>query len=421
MPATPPSLFVRLLRWSEKYTKTDMVYLAKGGFWLTAEQIVIGLTAFGVSIAFARFVPKSIYGTYRFLLSLFWTLTAFSLTGIPAALNRAVARNEEGAYRQAIPFSLLGSLPMSFIAAGIAAYYLFLGQTILGYGALAISLGGPFFQAGYLFASFLAGKKDFRRASLFGIALSLVPAVTLVTIMPFASTPLSFFIAYLASNIAIAAVLSMIVFRTYRPNRVMSTEFRNLSWHFSAVNILNTLATQVDQLFVFHFLGATDLAIYSIATTFPDQMRSMATNLTSLAFPKFVRRSIGEIRQMLWHRIALITAFAGLGIAIYFFAAPFLFHLFYPAYADSIFYSQLYAFSLVALGSMIPSTVLQAHAAKRELYAFNITSATVHITFMLLGILWYGLIGLIGARILSRVFNLALGTTLLNRPRRAGS
>ena len=36
----------KLLRKSEKYTKTDMVYLTKGGFWLTLGQIISSTSAF---------------------------------------------------------------------------------------------------------------------------------------------------------------------------------------------------------------------------------------------------------------------------------------------------------------------------------------------------------------------------------------
>jgi O-antigen/teichoic acid export membrane protein len=150
-----------LLRTSEKYTKTDMVYLAKGGFWLGFGQVGISFIAFILSITFARYVSKEVYGTYRFLLSLFWTLTAFSFTGLSAAVVRAIAQGKEGAYRQSFKYSIIGSAPMSAIAFGIAYYHFYHTNSTLGLGALAIAILGPLFQLAYLYGSFLEGKKDF--------------------------------------------------------------------------------------------------------------------------------------------------------------------------------------------------------------------------------------------------------------------
>jgi len=55
----------RLLRRSEKYFKTDMVYLAHGGFWLTLGQIISSAASFLLAIAFANLLPKETYGTYK--------------------------------------------------------------------------------------------------------------------------------------------------------------------------------------------------------------------------------------------------------------------------------------------------------------------------------------------------------------------
>ena len=59
-----------LLRWSEKYTKTDMVYLAHGGFWLSFGQIISSLSSFLLAIAFANLLPKETYGNYKYILSI---------------------------------------------------------------------------------------------------------------------------------------------------------------------------------------------------------------------------------------------------------------------------------------------------------------------------------------------------------------
>jgi O-antigen/teichoic acid export membrane protein len=100
--------------------------------------------------------------------------------------------------------------------------------------------------------------------------------------------------------------------------------------------------------------------------------------------------------------------------AIYILFAPFAFHLFFPAYTEAIWYSQIYALALIPLGSIFPNTALQAHAANKELYILNIVSSVFQIGILFPAIAYYGLFGAVIARILSRVFNLVISVVLLN-------
>jgi short subunit fatty acids transporter len=63
------SKLISLLRKSEKYTKTDMVYLLKGGFWLNLNNVISSGLSFVLSILFAKYVSKEAYGSYQFLIS----------------------------------------------------------------------------------------------------------------------------------------------------------------------------------------------------------------------------------------------------------------------------------------------------------------------------------------------------------------
>jgi O-antigen/teichoic acid export membrane protein len=404
----------RLLIWSEKYTKTDMLYLFKGGFWLTLGQIGNGLAAFILSIAFARLVPKEVYGTYRFLLSLFWILTAFSFTGLTTALVRAVAKGEEGAFRQAWRLSLLGSIPLAVISLGLATYYFLHGNSILGWGSILIAILGPLFQMTYLYGAYLEGKKEFQRMGLFALILSLVPTLSLLVVMPFTQNPLLFFAIYLGINALTAFCLSIWIFRIYKPNRTPSDGLANIGGHFSIMYILATIGSQIDQLFVFHYLGPAQLAVYSFATAMPDQARSIFGTLENLALPKFTRRPMEDIQKTFIYRLLNFTGIALLASIIYIVMAPLLFQIFFPKYLDAIPYSQLYALGLIAVSNILPPVVLEAHAAKRELYIYNIFSPLFQIAALFFGILFWGFLGVIIARILGKFFNLILGMMLVH-------
>ena len=407
--APPLTRFGTLLKWSERYTKTDMSYLTDNGVWLVIAQVAIALIALLLSIAFARYVPKDVYGTYRFLLSLFWTLTALSLTGVSTVLARAVAKGKDGAWLQTIRLSLIWSWPMVLVSLGLSGYYYLAGNILLAIGALIIAVVGPLMQPTYLFGSYLVGKKRFRDNALTGIVLNLLPALALLATMFFSKNPLSYLAAYLGANVLTAALLSFFIYLRTKPNAEREPKLLNLGGHYSAMNILNTVASQIDRLVVYHYLGAVQLAVYAFATAMPDQIKNIFNNVSTLALPKFASRPLREIKRTLNHRLAGFTLLMVFTALAYILIAPLIFHYLFPAYSDAVFYSQLYAVALIPIGNMFSETLFQAQAAKKALYIFNVGSALFQIISVFVGIIFFGLVGVIVARIASRAFNLALG------------
>ncbi|MFA5744861.1 MAG: oligosaccharide flippase family protein, partial [Candidatus Paceibacterota bacterium] len=252
-----------ILMLGERYTKTDLVYLTKNASWLTGSQFSISLFALLTSIAFAHFIPKEVYGSYRYLLSIFWTLTTFSLTGIPTALARAIAKGEDGAYKESIRLSLIWSWPMILISLGLAVYYFAQGNLVLFTGSLIIAMFGPLMQPSYLFGSLLEGKRAFRATAVAGTILNFVPMLALIVTMFISTNPLSFIGVYLIVNVGTAATISYFIWKRFRsPDQKLSESLFKLGAHFSMMNILAGIAGQIDRLLVFHYLGAIELAVY---------------------------------------------------------------------------------------------------------------------------------------------------------------
>ncbi|MEY4731834.1 MAG: hypothetical protein RL681_780 [Candidatus Parcubacteria bacterium] len=404
-----------LLRSGERYAKTDLLYLTKNASWLTIGQVSISVLALLTSIAFAHFIPKDVYGSYRYLLSIFWTLTTFSLTGIPVALARAIAKGENGAYKESIRLSLVWSWPMVLISLGLAVYYFAQGNMLLFAGALIIAVVGPLMQPSFLYNSILEGNRAFRATAITGIVLNLVPTLALIATMFVSTNPLSFLVVYIAANAGTAAALSWFVWRYYRvPAQRPAESLFTLGAHFSLMNILAGVAGQIDRLLVFHYLGAVELAIYSFAVSLPDQIKSMSNNVSTIAFPKFANRPFKEIQETLLHRMGGFTILMAAIAGAYILIAPLAFRILFPAYMDAVFYSQLYALALIPLASIFPATALQAHAANKELYIFNIVSSVFQIGILFPAIAYYGLLGAVIARIIGRTLTLATGVFLVN-------
>lgn len=410
---------LRVLRWSERYTKTDMVYVFKNSWWLSIGQVGIAGIAFILSIAFAHFVPKDDYGTYRYLLSIFWVLTAFSFTGLPTAVTQAIARGFEGTYLKSFRLSMVWSIPMALIAFSISAYYFINGNSELGYGMLLIGALGPLMQPALLFGSLLEGKRDFLRYALYGVALNAVPAVCALIAMQFTSMPIVFVAVYVGGNVVTGLILDIFAYRVHKPNAEVNEDLTTTGAHFSAMNILATIANQVDKLVVFHFLGPIQLAVYSFATALPEQIKGLFNNLSTLAFPKFSTKTIEEVKKNLWGRIGIYTTILVVITSLYILVAPFIFRFIFPAYTDSIIFSQVFAISLIGISNVVPLTLLQAQTAKRELYIFNVLSPFFQIVSLFLLTMFFGLMGTIVARIVTRLFNfllLAVLVTFHNKP-----
>ena len=94
------------LLWSQKYTKADMLYIAKGGFWVMFGQGMNAILSLGLLVAFANFLPKETYGTYRYILSIAGMLSIFTLTGMNSAVSRSVARGSIGILNQTVNYQL---------------------------------------------------------------------------------------------------------------------------------------------------------------------------------------------------------------------------------------------------------------------------------------------------------------------------
>jgi O-antigen/teichoic acid export membrane protein len=404
-----------LLRLSERYTKTDMVYLVGNGTWLGIAQVGMGLIALGLSIAFAHFVPKDVYGNYRFLLSIFWVLTAFSLTGIATALMRSVARGEEGIYRSVFRTSILWSLPMALLGLGAAGYYFLNENSTLGWGLIAIACIGPLMQSAYLFGAFQEGRRAFKENALSGLVLNGVPALVLLCVMPFFHEPALFIAIYLGANVLTGYAISwFFIWRRNIAEQKMSEEFKNLTGHFSLLNILGTISQQIDRILVFHFLGAVELAVYALAVALPEQIKAAVGSIENLAFSKFANRTAQQVLGNFWNRMLILTGGLVLVAVAYMLVAPYIFSVLFPKYPEAVIYSEVFALSLVFLGNVLPPTIFQAQAAKKELYIFSVTTSVFQIVILIPCILSWGLMGAVIARILARGFNLLFGAILVS-------
>ena len=410
---------IQALRWSEKYTKTDMVYLVGVGIWNNLNFVITSVLAILLSVALANLLPRDVYGNYQYLLSLSALLGAIGLNGMGTAVAQSVARGNEGDLHAGVAAQLWWSIVPTVIGLGGAAYYAINGNGMLAIGLVIIALLAPSTGAFGLYSAFLSSKREFKRSFIYSTTVNLVYyAAIFTTVYLFKNATVLVFVN-LAVNLAATAIAYFRTLHVYTPNDRTDKDTVPFGAHLSIMNAFSSTISQLDSVLVFHFLGPIQLAVYSFATLLPERLGSAFNFIPNAAFPKFANRTLNEIRETIVSK-TFRTALAGaLGAFVYILAAPFLFQLLFPRYLDVVFYTQLYSVIVIIMpANYLVGTALQALRLKTELYVTSFVNPIMLILLQIPFLLLYGVVGMLVARIISDIISILLGIALLFRAAR---
>lgn len=413
--AKPIDRIVRFLRWSEKYMLTDMVYLAKGGFWLTLGQLAATASGLLLIVGFANLLPKDVYGTYKFILSLAGIIASFSLTGMGIAVTQAVARGMDGMLRTGFRVQLRWSIIMVLAAAAGAAYYFINGDRVIAVSLLIAGAFSPIIESASLYGDFLNGKKDFRRGAIYGIARSLIPVAALLVTMSLTKDVVLLVLAYFLSHAATSGFLYLRVLKAYKPSP--ATDFSNVGFgkHVSLMNVLSIGASQLDKILVFHYLGAVQLAVYGIAFSLPAQMKIATKVLNTLALPKMSSASLQTIRSAIWQKAAKLFLGFGIIIAVYILAAPLIFRLIFPQYLEAVAVSQALALGYIFSPTLLFTETFYALKRQKDIYILKLITSGARILLLFALLPPFGIWGAVYAFILANAIGSAAAVLMFRR------
>lgn len=382
---------------------TQAAGLLRSGFWLNLSSIVTLLLSFGLSILCANLLPKEVYGTYQYFLSLVAIFTAFTLTGVNSAVTRSVAQGNEGALRESLSPQLRWNVPAVLLALGAAVYYFLYGNAQLALGLLIISCTLPLLTIGNTYTAYLIGKQEFRKYFLYSTLAGLLYYAGIVTVVLVAPSVLFL----LAANLALTSLGAWLCLRSVlkRIPKSAPGDPGSITYgkHLSLMNALGVIASQIDTLLVFHFLGPIQLATYTIATLIPEKLSGLLKNTTTSYLPRFAEREPVEVRSSLPRLAIALFALISIGACAYIVILPVFFSVVYPRYIEAVPYSQAFFLTLFAAVGNLIGTVLLAHRNIRRLYVLNIVTPIMQIAFQIIGILWAGLWGLVLARVASSI------------------
>ena len=413
------------LRRSEKYTKTDMVYLIKSGSWTTLGQTGNGLITFFLAVIFANYLPRESYGVYAYTLSLVEIFGLASLPGIKTSLIRTISSGFSNMLKMAAKEKFKWSILSVAISLGGAAYYFFKEDVLLGSLLLLAAFFFPILESAGLYDSFLIGRKLFKENTLYFLTTRLGFLAAVFLVLQISKNVFYILLAYLITHAFFKTIFFIRTLKLEKnsqkeapglneqgeKNGIISApdnakkEMMSYAKNLSLMNILSQTAGQIDKIIVFHFLHGANLALYSFALAPVQQMKSLISPLDTILFPKFVKRDLPDIKRQMARKMIFLAGLTIVMVGIYIIVAPYFYDIFFPQYKESVLFSRIYSVALVFSLTILPKTALEAHAKIKSLYLTKIIEPLVKISLLLVLTVYFGILGTIAALMVSQFFN----------------
>lgn len=393
---------IKLLRWSEKYTKTDMVYLAKGGFWQTFNRGMTFLIGFATMSVLSRGLIKETYGAYQYVLSIMGILGLTTLPAMGNALIRAVSKKREGmlakATKKRFKWSVLGIIG-SLLVAG---WYLWQGNTVLGYSFLMTSFLFPLPRIFNNYSPFWMGRKRFDVNARHTVLINLMEALLFLPVIYFTDKLLLILGAYLVSR-SIFRGIALKYALSKTENNKQDEETISYGKHLTAIQIINTIGGKIDKIFIWQLLGPAQVAIYSFAQLPVTKLKGIIP-ISALSLPKLSEKEeivTGNLLKKFFKMFLLTIPLA----LIAFFVMPYFYQIAFPDYSESIAYARALTFIIALAPFAFLQTTLLAEMKKRELYIIRIATPLLKIALFIILIPLYQVWGVIIATIASQLIN----------------
>jgi O-antigen/teichoic acid export membrane protein len=391
------------LRWTERYTKTDMVYMAASNFWIVAPRFVVLATGMLLTVGFANLLAPEIYGTYKYVIAASGFITAFSLNAMGQSVMRSVAQGNVNIVPGLIRTSMHWSLPASIITLCVSAYYFGHANFPLGFGFLFIAVSNVLVNGYGLSKSVLVAKGDFKRNTVFGLPRAMAAVLVVLLTLVITRNLIWILLAYFLTNIYLAwsqYVYSVKHLHIHESDEGLK-EAVSFGKHMSVLGFFMLISGQIDQLLLFHFTGAAQLAIYTLALAPVQEGRNLLVNFSTIIFPKLARKTKEEIRISLPLRLKQITILSIIATIGYIVLVPLLFTYLFPKYLVSITISQILALTILFQGKGVIESLLIAHGEIKKRYAAILTSQAIEFVFYCTLIPMYGLWGAAWATVLA--------------------
>lgn len=419
----------KIISAAERYMKIDLTDMISGGFWLSIGKISSILILLVLSMIYARYLTKDIYGEFRYIMSIMGMFSILTFPGLATSTMRSIARGYEGTYRKAARHMFYISFSMTAIGLGFGIFYYVVRPEIsLAYGFFVAALFVPLTEGLGSWRAYLDGKKEFKEKTIRNICNQFFYGILMVSAI--------IFIVYAHPSLSIG--LALLVSASYLghgiPNMLYSLELLKkiprsapeeseslrYGYHLTLLDIIPNIAYNIDTILLFNVLGPSALAVYSFAVAPIEQIRTLFDTFLLTIFPKIALKTenvekTSALRKILRSKVIRAIPLTAIVALAYILLAPTLFRLLFPAYMESVLPSQILAISLLFFPLNISNTALKAEGNIKKLFIVSTVSPIGKIAAFIIFIPLYGLWGAVSVRVAGIVFQYILAFFLFQK------
>jgi len=392
------------IHYFEKKTATNITKLAGQWSWLMLGRIAGAVVALLLASAYAHYLTQEQYGTYKYILAVFGILAIFTLQGMQDASQRAIARRRDAAFWETFKIRNKFGILTAVSSLGFGIYYLFQSNFTLG---IIFCVSAPFLvflNTSSHYNSILMGRQLFKHISINNTLIQVSTSLVIIGTVFLTSNIYWIVTAFIFSGIFFSLLGFIHAIKNHPLNDTLDPEAMSYGKHMSILGIVNIAANQATPLLLWHFLGPIELAIYAFAMAAVSQISGVFKLLTTtMAFPKLAKLDIKILKGSLPKKVLIahcITIPVAILLAL---IIPYLYHLLFPTYLESIIYAQAMIVLLGFSPMRLYSTAIMTHGSPKAIHTYSIISSATHLISMMLLIPLFGIWGVIYANILTQI------------------
>lgn len=396
----------KVLLWSQKYTKTDMVYLFKNSFWTSIGKFFSTISGVLVLIFLTRYVSKDIVGQYNFYLSILAIIAIFSIPGLNTSTIETVAKNNDGVYKKAVKTSFKWSWLGSLVLVLIAMYFYFLkNEQTLSLASLITAFLFPFLYAPNTWRSFLIGKQKFKQLNFLSSLQSILYLSAMILVIIFSHGNLIWIISIYLFIQIFANIFSYFFSQRYIQNNNENNDWKSYGFFLTKMQILSLVSANIDKIVIGVFMNMETLAIYSVARKMITSLQGLIKEFLNIYSAKIAKRD--KINFKKYFFISGLTTIFSITAIIF---IPSVIKYLFPDYEASIFLTQLFLIFLPIwiFDLLLTTEVIYNLKNKKIIFFNNIITPLIYFILLIPSIIFLKELGLVLAISFKNIINISI-------------